>query len=93
MPASFYPELGWDVRLLTRTRPEPFSCSGDGGRAFPLNGIVTQQVQVQDGRMRYDYNEGATFIHQQSRKGYRVAHDVNRRRLLVVPSMIEGAQS
>lgn len=89
MPASLYPELGWDVRLLTRTHPEPVPWTGKGALAFPLGGIVTQQLQVQDGRMHYDYAEGATFIHQQSRKGYRVAYNVNRRPLLVVPSMIE----
>ncbi|GAA1327540.1 hypothetical protein GCM10009592_14470 [Brachybacterium rhamnosum] len=89
MPASLYPALGWDVRLLTRTHPEPFPYSGPGGLDFPLAGLVTQRVQVQDGRIHRDYEEGATFIHQSSRKGYRVAHDVNRRPLLVLPSMIQ----
>lgn len=87
IPASLEGALGFDVRVLTRTHREP----GHGSVPVPVAGIVTQRVQLQSGRVVYDYYAGATFIHAHTGTGYRVAYNVNRRPVLVHPSMIEGA--
>ena len=89
IPASLHAEsyrsgLGW-IREKSRTHPNP----SYGDMKFPLDGIVTQKVQVQNGEVHRDYIEGGVFIGWSVEPGYRVAYDLNRRSVLVLPSMIE----
>lgn len=87
IPASHVAALGFETRTLYRNHPAPHP----GEIAYPIAGIVTQRVHLQDGRVVHEYDEGATFIHAHTGTGYRVAYNVNRRPVLVHPTMIEGA--
>ena len=77
---------GW---ISTRRRHHPAPHFTE--MTFPLSGIVTQKVQVQDGQVVNDYEEGNTFVPWSVGVGYRVAYRLSRRSLLVIPSMIEAA--
>lgn len=81
---SYRGGTGW---ISTQRRQHPAPNYPD--MAFPLSGIVTQKVQVQDGEVHHDYEEGTTFVSWSVGVGYRVAYHLSRRSLLVVPSMIE----
>jgi len=75
---------GW-ISTQHRQHPAPHYTE----MTFPQSGIVTQKVQVQDGEVVHDYEEGSTFVSWSVGVGYRVAYHLSRRSLLVVPSMIE----
>lgn len=84
LPASTLDALGHDVRVLTRTEPRYLELD------LPLDGITVQQVQLQDGRVHYDYDEGPTFLHAHTGTGYRIAYSLHRRPLTVHPTMMEA---
>ena len=83
IPASTLPALGFDVRVLTRAEPRGLEV------ALPRTGITVQQVQLQDGRIHYDYDDGATFIHAHTSVGYRIAYSLHRRPIMAHPTMVE----
>lgn len=75
---------GW-LDQDSRYHPTPWP---GAGIELPLEGIVVQQAQVQDGQSDYGAEEGHYFDGLSSRRGYRVAYSLHRRPLLVRPEMI-----
>lgn len=94
MPASIVSASVADTELRyigTERRNHPTPYYDEVG--LPVAGFITQKIQVQDGQMHYGYEEGNTFLSRSVRAGYWVAYRLDRRPLLVLPSMISEVRS
>ena len=71
------------MRIEHRHHPAPLWRAED----FPLSGIVTRAVQIQDGEAERE-EFGAYFVGFDNRPGYEVTYHLGRRAHRVLPSMI-----